>query len=85
MIIPVINGTTGIVTKDIEKNSEAIPGKHSMCVCIYIVQKTATLGTHSTDSAQKTATLETYSVDSAQTRSHTRNITNSREVLQSET
>jgi hypothetical protein len=29
-IIPVIIGTTGIVTKSLRKNLEAIPGKHSI-------------------------------------------------------
>jgi hypothetical protein len=40
-IIPVIIGATGIVTKSIRKNLEAIPGKHS----IDSLQKTAILGT----------------------------------------
>jgi hypothetical protein len=40
-IVPVIIGATGIVTKSLRKNSEAIPGKHS----IDSLQKTATLGT----------------------------------------
>jgi hypothetical protein len=29
-IVPVITGATGIVTKGLRKNSEAIPGKHSI-------------------------------------------------------
>jgi hypothetical protein len=29
-IIPVVNGVTGIVTKSLKKNVEAIPGKHSI-------------------------------------------------------
>jgi hypothetical protein len=41
MIIPVVNGTTGIVTKSLKKHLEAIPGKHS----IDSLQKTAVLGT----------------------------------------
>jgi hypothetical protein len=41
MIIPVITGATGKVTKNLEKNSEAVPGKHSK----YSVQMTATVGT----------------------------------------
>jgi hypothetical protein len=41
MIIPVIVGATGIVTKCLKKNLEAIPGKHS----IYSLQKIAVLGT----------------------------------------
>jgi len=40
-IIPVISGANGIVTKDLRKNLEAVPGKHS----IDSLQKTATLGT----------------------------------------
>jgi len=30
IIIPIINKTTRIVTKDLKKNLEAIPGKHSI-------------------------------------------------------
>jgi hypothetical protein len=41
MIIPIIIGATGIVTKGLKKNLEAIPGKHS----IDSLQKTAVLGT----------------------------------------
>jgi hypothetical protein len=41
MIISVVTGTTGIVTRGLRKNLEAIPGKHS----IDSVQKTAILGT----------------------------------------
>jgi hypothetical protein len=37
-IIPLIIGTTGIVTRSLRKNLEAVPGKHSL-------QKTAILGT----------------------------------------
>jgi hypothetical protein len=44
IIIPVIFGATGIVTKGLKKNLEAIPGKHS----IYSLQKTAMLGIHHT-------------------------------------
>ena len=40
-ITPVINGATGIVTRSLRKNLEAVPGKHS----IYSLQKTAILGT----------------------------------------
>ena len=40
-IIPVIIGVTGIETKGLTKNLEAIPGKHS----IDSLQKTAILGT----------------------------------------
>jgi hypothetical protein len=40
-IIPVIIGATGIVTKSLRKNPEAIPGKHS----IDSLQQTAILGT----------------------------------------
>jgi len=40
-IIPVIIGATGIVTKSLRKNVEAVPGKHS----IDSLQKTAILGT----------------------------------------
>jgi len=41
IIIPVIIRTTRIVTKDLKKNLEAIPGKHS----VVLLQKTAILGT----------------------------------------
>jgi len=40
-IIPVITGATGIVTRSVRKNLEAVPGKHS----IDSLQKTAKLGT----------------------------------------
>ena len=40
-VIPVIIGTTGIVTRSLRKNLEAVPGKHS----IDSLQKTAILGT----------------------------------------
>jgi len=40
-IIPVIIGATGILTRSLRKNLEAVPGKHS----IDSVQKTAILGT----------------------------------------
>jgi len=40
-IIPVINGATGIVTRSLKKNWEAVPGKH----LIDSLQKTAILGT----------------------------------------
>jgi hypothetical protein len=40
-IIPAIIGATGIVTKGLRKNLEAIPGKHS----VDSLQKTAILGT----------------------------------------
>jgi len=40
-IIPVIIGATGIVTRSLRKNSEAVPGKHS----IDSLQKTAIIGT----------------------------------------
>jgi hypothetical protein len=40
-IIPVIIGDTGIVTRSLRKNLEAVPGKHS----IDSLQKTAVLGT----------------------------------------
>jgi hypothetical protein len=39
--IPVIIGATGIVTRSLKKNLEALPGKHS----IHSLQKTAILGT----------------------------------------
>jgi delta-aminolevulinic acid dehydratase/porphobilinogen synthase len=44
MIMPVIIGATGIVTKGLKKNLEAMPGKHS----IDSLQKTALLGTSHT-------------------------------------
>jgi hypothetical protein len=40
MIISVIAGATGTGTKGLKKNSEAIPGKHS----VHSLQKTASLG-----------------------------------------
>jgi len=40
-IIPVIIGATGIVTRSLRKNLEAVPGKYS----IDSLQKTAILGT----------------------------------------
>ena len=40
-IIPVITGATGIVTRSLRKNLEAVPGRHS----IDSLQKTAILGT----------------------------------------
>jgi hypothetical protein len=40
-VIPVIIGTTGIVTRGLKKNTWKLPGKHS----IDSVQKTAVLGT----------------------------------------
>jgi hypothetical protein len=44
MIIPVIIGTTVRVTKDLKKNLEAIPGKHS----VDALEKTAIPGTSHT-------------------------------------
>jgi hypothetical protein len=41
MIIPVIIGATGVVTRSLRKNLEAVPGKHS----IDSLQKTTVLGT----------------------------------------
>jgi hypothetical protein len=41
MIIPVIIGATGVVTRSLRKNLEIVPGKHS----IDSLQKTAILGT----------------------------------------
>ena len=40
-IIPVIIGATGIVTRSLRRNLEAVPGKHT----IDSLQKTAILGT----------------------------------------
>jgi len=40
-IVPVINGATGIVTRRLKENLEAVPGKHS----IDSLQKAAVLGT----------------------------------------
>jgi len=40
-IIPIIIGATGIVTRNLRKDLEALPGKHS----IDSLQKTAVLGT----------------------------------------
>jgi len=39
--VPVTTGATGIVTRNLRKNLEAVPGKHS----IDSLQKTAVLGT----------------------------------------
>jgi hypothetical protein len=48
MIIPVITGAAGIVTRVLKKNLETIPGKYS----IDSLQKTAAFGTlHNTESA----------------------------------
>jgi fructose-1,6-bisphosphatase/sedoheptulose 1,7-bisphosphatase-like protein len=41
MIIPVITGATGVVTRSLRKNLKAVPGKHS----IDSLQKSAILGT----------------------------------------
>ena len=41
IIIPIIIGATGIVTRSLRKNLEAVPGKHA----IDSLQKTAILGT----------------------------------------
>jgi hypothetical protein len=41
VIVPAVIGATGIVTRGLRKNLEAIPGKHS----IDSLQKTAVLGT----------------------------------------
>jgi hypothetical protein len=41
MIIPIVIGATGIVTRSLKKNLEAVPGKH----LIDSLQKTAILGT----------------------------------------
>jgi hypothetical protein len=41
MVIPVLTGATGIVTKRLKTNLEAIPGKHPTDP----LQKTAVLGT----------------------------------------
>jgi hypothetical protein len=41
MIVQAIIGATGIVTKGLKKNLEAVPGRHS----IDSLQKTAVLGT----------------------------------------
>jgi ABC-type methionine transport system permease subunit len=40
-IMPIIIGATGIVTRSLRRNLEAVPGKHS----IDSLQKTAVLGT----------------------------------------
>jgi hypothetical protein len=44
MVIPVVTGATGIVTRALRKNLGAIPGKHS----VDSLQKTAILGTSHT-------------------------------------
>ena len=43
-VIPVIIGATGMVTRSLRKNLEAVPGRHS----IDSLQKTAILGTSHT-------------------------------------
>jgi len=43
-VVPVITGATGIVTRGLRENLEAVPGKHS----IDSLQKTAVLGTSHT-------------------------------------
>jgi hypothetical protein len=48
-VIPVIIGATGIVTRSLRKNLEAVPGKHS----IYSLQKTTILG--ASDNTESTA------------------------------
>jgi hypothetical protein len=40
-ILPILTGATGIVTRSLRKNLEAVSGKHS----IDLLQKTAVLGT----------------------------------------
>jgi hypothetical protein len=45
VIIPAVTGATGMVTKDLKKNLEAAPGKHS----IDSLQKAAVLGTSHTN------------------------------------
>jgi hypothetical protein len=49
MIIPVIIGATGVVTRSLGKNLEAVPGKHS----IDSLQQTAILGTAHTHIIRK--------------------------------
>jgi hypothetical protein len=55
MIIPVVIGATGIVTEGLKKNSEAIPGKHS----IDSLQKAAILGLGTSHIIQKVCSLKT--------------------------
>ena len=40
-VVPVMTGATGMVTRSLRENSEAVPGKHS----IDSLQQTATVGT----------------------------------------
>jgi hypothetical protein len=48
MIMPVIIGATGIVTKDLKKTSESIPGKHfSRCTIKDIHTRNITHNTES--------------------------------------
>ena len=56
--VPVIIGATGIVTRSLKKNLEAVPGKHS----IDSLQKTAILGT--SHIIRKVLQCETLSVSS---------------------
>jgi hypothetical protein len=55
-IIPVIIGATGIVTRSLRKNLEAVPGKHSLDS----LQKIAILGT--SHIIRKVLQCETWSV-----------------------
>jgi hypothetical protein len=55
MIIPVVIGATGIVTKGLKKNLEAIPGKHS----IDSLHKTAILVLGTSHIIQKVLQSET--------------------------
>ena len=52
-IIPVITGATGIVTRSLRKNLEAVPGKHS--IDSLRVQKTAIHGTSHIRNTESTA------------------------------
>jgi len=51
MIIPVITGATGIVTRSFRKNLEDMPGKHT----IDSLQKTAIIGTSHLCNTESTA------------------------------
>jgi hypothetical protein len=60
MIISVITGATGTVTKGLRKNLKTIPGKHS----IDSLQKTAVLGTsHVTRKVQQSETRRLNGAD----------------------
>ena len=73
-IVPVIIGVTGIVTRSLRKNLEALPGKHS----IDSLQKTAILGT--SHIIRKVLQCEAYSLSGGDHRWFKRSTRNKRPV-----